>query len=273
MLRNVGSLCPLLLIYNDADTALPMSQLEQAYGANQMLPLSLLKARYKWQPPRSRAQVPAAGRRLFSSSEAYKTHLKLWLWALPTTHRVVYLDLDILILRNIDALLDVVPPTLPDGSPGLGAVTCKTRFGERFFNSGILVLTPSLRTLEQLLELKRFASAPWNGQIPRLADIHGRTFARRAMIRSRPSGSFRTSTRRTRSLHASNTTGLGTRRARCPRRARVNTPTRAYLTLSSTRMRACRAVSTCKLQATSWTRTAARSSTLWASPSLGAIMP
>jgi len=170
MLRNVGSLCPLLLIYNDADTALPMSQLEQAYGANQMLPLSLLKARYKWQPPRSRAQVPAAGRRLFSSSEAYKTHLKLWLWALPTTHRVVYLDLDILILRNIDALLDVVPPTLPDGSPGLGAVTCKTRFGERFFNSGILVLTPSLRTLEQLLELKRFASAPWNGQIPRLAD-------------------------------------------------------------------------------------------------------
>jgi hypothetical protein len=135
-----------------------------------MLPLSLLKARYKWPPPRPRAQVPAAGRRLFSSSEAYNTHLKLWLWALPTTHRVVYLDIDILILRNIDALLDVVPPTLPDGSPGLGAVTCKSKYGERFFNSGILVLTPSLRTLERLLELGRFASAPWNGHIPRPAD-------------------------------------------------------------------------------------------------------
>ena len=46
MLRNVGSRCPLLLIYNDADTELPLSRLKQAYGKGQMVPLSHLKAHY-----------------------------------------------------------------------------------------------------------------------------------------------------------------------------------------------------------------------------------
>ena len=172
MLRNVGSRCPLLLIYNDADTELPLSRLKQAYGKGQMVPLSHLKAHYyEWSRSLRQAQAPASGRRLFSThAEMLNTHLKLWVWALPTEYRVVYLDIDIIILRNIDALLNVVPPTLPDGYPGLGAVTCKSKYGERFFNSGIMVLTPSLRTLQRLMHFARFASAPWNGVIPYYRD-------------------------------------------------------------------------------------------------------
>lgn len=173
MLRDVGTICPLLLVYNDADASLPLARLEAAYGTDKMLPLSRLKARYSRARSHAHRQPPTAnghaieGRRLFSSSEAFNTHLKLWLWALPTPHRVVFLDVDILILRsNVSSLLDVAPPVQRDGSPGLGAVTCKSKYGERYFNSGILVFTPSLRTLERLLELARFATGPWNGHMP-----------------------------------------------------------------------------------------------------------
>jgi hypothetical protein len=94
-------------------------------------------------------------------------------WALPVTGRVVFLDVDLLIMRNIDALLNAIPEPLGrsrwnvvDGSPGVAAVTCKSRWGARFFNSGVMVFTPSLTALRALLELTRFATGPWYGSVP-----------------------------------------------------------------------------------------------------------
>ena len=89
------------------------------------------------------------------------------------TGRVVFLDVDLLIMRNIDALLNAIPEPLGrsrwnvvDGSPGVAAVTCKSRWGARFFNSGVMVFTPSLTALRALLELTRFATGPWYGSVP-----------------------------------------------------------------------------------------------------------
>lgn len=166
-LQLVHSRCPLLLVYDDTDVSLPLALLEEAYGADNMLAVSQLKARYTRLEARNGDHASAAGRRLFATqADVANTHLKLWLWALPV-QRAVFVDVDILILRNIDSLLEGRGPAMmEDGSPGLSAVTCKTRFGSRYFNSGLLVFTPSLRTLRVLLELARFASPPWFGHVP-----------------------------------------------------------------------------------------------------------
>ena len=172
-LRFVNSTCPLLLVYNDADSSLPLPMLRDAYGAHRMLPLRRLKARYN-RTRHARHEAPpvsGAGRRLFATAaEAANTHQKLWLWALPIKGRAVFLDIDILLFRNIDALLEIAPTPQTDGRPGLGAVTCKSKYGERYFNSGVLVFTPSLRALEQLLMYQHFASGLWHGHVPHLGD-------------------------------------------------------------------------------------------------------
>ena len=42
--------------------------------------------------------------------------------------------------------------------------------GNRFFNSGLLVFKPSMRTLRRLLEVERWVNWPWNGHVPRSGD-------------------------------------------------------------------------------------------------------
>lgn len=178
-LQHVQAKCPILLVYNDADTTLPLPLLKRSYSGH-LLPLSRLKARFAKRQAAlndgsnatavgaaAAATTAAAasseadgGRRLFAASEMINTHLKLWLWALPV-QRAVFLDIDILVLRNVDELLQM---RLPPGD--VGAVTCKSKYGERFFNSGLLVFSPSLRKLDQLLEAERFATYPWNGHVP-----------------------------------------------------------------------------------------------------------
>lgn len=93
---------------------------------------------------------------------------KLWLWALPA-RRCVYIDLDMLVLKNLDTLMHAGA----GGSAGsvggaalMAPAACKVRSGTTFFNSGLLVLTPSLDTLGRLLELARFTRHPWNGRVP-----------------------------------------------------------------------------------------------------------
>ena len=160
-LRRVHAACPLLLIYNDADASLigELPRLLSSFGASNVLPLSKLKARYA----RSRRRNAPSKRRLFDGGRGLSnTHLKLWLWALPVK-RAVFLDIDILVLRNVDELLRIGPEAPND----IGSVTCKSKFGDRFFNTGMMIFSPSLRMLHKLLEVERFASWPWNGHIPR----------------------------------------------------------------------------------------------------------
>jgi hypothetical protein len=161
-LQSVGAACPIHIIYNDADHLLQQAlpSLEGAYGSRKVLPLSRLKARYYEHTLRN-ATPSKVGRRLFDRGEVSNTHLKLWLWALPMAH-AIFLDIDILVLRNINELLHINPP-----ADGIGAVTCKSKYGERYFNSGLIVLRPSLRMLQKLLQIERWASHPWNGHIPR----------------------------------------------------------------------------------------------------------
>lgn len=89
--------------------------------------------------------------------------IKLWLFALPPSRfrRVAFLDLDLLITRNIDELLARSDATLA----AVPAPNCKPH-GLPVFNSGVLVFSPSLRTLRSLLIRLRFSMAPWHGALP-----------------------------------------------------------------------------------------------------------
>ena len=167
-LAQMNSSCPLLLVFNDKDSSIPLDKLRSAYsGRHSMLPLSTLTMRH----PAHEQSTRSSGRMLLSTSrEATTTHLKIWLWALRLPGRAVFLDLDILLVRNVDELLRIQPENRANGAPGIGAVTCKSKYGDRFFNSGIFIFSPSLRTLGHLLELARFASSPWNGHIPHRGD-------------------------------------------------------------------------------------------------------
>ena len=166
-LRIVHTACPVTLVYNDR-VQLPLAQLASTYGASNLVPLSVLIKRYRdfARPPSS---TPATtGRRLFDGHhEVSNTHLKLWLWALPVA-RAVFVDIDVLVLRNVDSLVETELPAAParGGIPGIGAVTCKSKYGSRYFNSGLLVFAPSLQALRALLEVERFATHPWYGHIP-----------------------------------------------------------------------------------------------------------
>ena len=166
-LRQVGALiCPIVLVYNDADTSLPLPLLESIYGVNHMVPLSRLRERHARYRASLKPALPVHGRRLFTSSqEALNTHLKLWLWALDGMRHAVFIDIDILVQRSISDLLSVAPR-----KGAIASVTCKSKYGERFFNSGLLVFAPSLPELERLLEIERFSNFPWNGHIPHRDD-------------------------------------------------------------------------------------------------------
>ena len=200
-MRRVKSACPFLLVYNDADSQLPLPLLERTFGRDGLLPLSSLKARFRdyarplsgggggsnhssGQPSflapvkqlavqraatadASAATSDASGRRLFQKDAGVSnTHHKLWLWALPVA-RAVFLDIDMLVLQNVDSLLSMeLPPHGPGGGPKVGAVTCPSKYGNRYFNSGLLVFEPSLDVLKRLLTVERWANMPWNGYIP-----------------------------------------------------------------------------------------------------------
>ena len=204
-LQIVGSECPFLLIYNDADKQIPLQSLESAFGRDGLLPLSSLKARYRdhfakpssagnggssnhnggpsfllaWQrqawghnatsddATSDASDTSSSGRRLFQHETGVgNTHQKLWLWALPV-QRAVFLDIDMLVRSNVDSLLSMeLPSGGPGGGPKVGAVTCKSRYGNRFFNTGLLVFEPSLLVLKHLLEVERWANYPWNGYMP-----------------------------------------------------------------------------------------------------------
>ena len=168
-LAMVGSACNMSLVYDDTDAAMPVSMLQKAYGSDNMFAISALKARYfewlngtKTKTDTHPHQHAKHGRRLYEGQETHNTHDKLWIFALPMK-LAVFLDIDMLILREVDSLLSMEEQIPPDG---IGACTCKSKYGARYFNSGLLVFRPSFKMLQRLLAIDRWASSPWNGHIP-----------------------------------------------------------------------------------------------------------
>jgi hypothetical protein len=102
-----------------------------------------------------------------ASARMFAQAKKLWLFALPASRfrRIAFLDLDLLITRNIDVLL---PPAAAVDSRRMDAVQVPncTPHGVPVFNSGVLVFSPSLHTLHALLMRFRFSTAPWLGALP-----------------------------------------------------------------------------------------------------------
>ena len=155
--RIVGSRCPLTLVVDDTTESkldeLRITMLKDAYRSpHSVLRLSTLM---------NSAGPPRHGRRLFVSTEKVRTHLKVWLWSLKV-RRAVYVDLDMLILKNLDDLLH------DEGGQGepIEAVTCGRAGRRSLYNTGIFAYQPSQEVLDALLRLLRFLGPPWNANVP-----------------------------------------------------------------------------------------------------------
>jgi hypothetical protein len=106
----------------------------------------------------------AAAQRPVRSHHFVSAANKYFLWALdPVRYPLVaYLDVDVLLLRNIDALLH-----LRFEQPIAAVTSAPLCNMHGSFNSGVLVLKPNLETLAWLLLGERFAGWPWKGRVPR----------------------------------------------------------------------------------------------------------
>ena len=93
---------------------------------------------------------------------ARRTHQKLLLWALPGYRTAAFLDVDLLVTRNIDALLHVA------GFAAVSALPYQTAQ----FNSGVFVFAPDLDEAAALLDLSRRAvfRLPKGGAAPSSAN-------------------------------------------------------------------------------------------------------
>ena len=92
------------------------------------------------------------GRRLYASLEYFTPWLKLWLWALPF-QSVIYLDADVLVLRNLDHIFADMASS-EHAEVAAVPTTCHTPLGDlTAFNAGVMWLRPSLRRLRDLQAL------------------------------------------------------------------------------------------------------------------------
>lgn len=185
-LRRQGSSCPLVVVYSDVDSGHRVSQrtldrLAETVGPSNLIPLTKLVLRAQSHPSIAwpigeQSEAGTSGeqpglRKWTNAAQwgagrlAYGVH-KYWLWALDAERfpRVAYLDVDVLVLRNLDTLL------FQEFSHGLAAVTSAPFCQARLFNSGVLVLKPSLATLVRLLLGHRFVNYPWKGRVPTYDD-------------------------------------------------------------------------------------------------------
>lgn len=155
-LRRVGTTCRILLILDDRPRAPALSngswsKLVQTFGNGSLVRVSSLAA--------STSFGERHGRRLLDRGREAKTAsaLKYWAWALSVP-RVCYMDLDVLIKRNVDDLLQWPLPR----NASLAAVRCPGR--SFFFNAGVMLLRPSHDFLRRLLlrdcywEMRKFAN-------------------------------------------------------------------------------------------------------------------
>lgn len=112
-LQRVSSVCPLVLVVADPLSEPAMTQLTAAFGSGNVRRLSELRDRV--------GHHKAAGRQLSQSTLkstrqltrdggwSRRTFQKLLLFALIEFRRAAFLDIDMLVARNIDVLLDQPP--------------------------------------------------------------------------------------------------------------------------------------------------------------------
>ena len=152
-MQRVHSRCPLVLAVADPLPAAAMAELRTAFNASLIRPLSELRSRvdhYK------QLQASSAGRRLAATAAlkttrqltraggwARRTHQKLLLFGLEGYRRAAFLDIDMLVARNIDAILDQPP----------FAAVAALPYSTTSFNSGVFVYEPSLSTAAALDDL------------------------------------------------------------------------------------------------------------------------
>ena len=108
-MRRVRSACPLLLLYDDRMgrmSAEAVATLRHKFGAERMTSISsLAHVSSPHEQPHPRLNNHRLhGRRLYA--HVSQTHAKVYVWALPY-ERVIYLDLDVLLLANIDDVFRV----------------------------------------------------------------------------------------------------------------------------------------------------------------------
>ena len=160
----VRSVCPLLLVVDDvthrgSQVAVPeaaLSTLRSAFGASSVVPLSRLTERID-----RYSGAPAAGRRLKAKQAPHpsgwvqNTHGKLLLWALPGGYqRACFLDLDMAVVGNMDALLYEQPFAAVAAMP----------YSSRLFNSGVFVFEPSVKVASELATLSRATDSGTGGK-------------------------------------------------------------------------------------------------------------
>jgi hypothetical protein len=171
--------CPMLVVVDDltkgrnlsaGTTAALMAELE-VVTLSSLVSRAFSEHDMSWPPPRDARAAGGASHTVAAPMQQVTHHNhfasagnKHYLWALdPSRYPLVaYLDVDTLVLQNVDALLHV------RFQERIAAVTsgpiCNSHAS---FNSGVMVLKPSLETLAWLLLGERFAAWPWKGRVPR----------------------------------------------------------------------------------------------------------
>ena len=163
------SICPLIVVHDDINAAQRLSNSTlNAFTArvSHVVPISSLVERAF-----ADVGLPSppftAGMRSNGSRSNYQSRLsfaasKYWLWAFDEAQfsRLGYLDVDLLLMENIDELL------LSNFTEPLAAASNGPLCQFRSFNSGVMVLKPSLQTLLWLLVGDRFSRYPWFGRMP-----------------------------------------------------------------------------------------------------------
>ena len=177
MMTEVSSACPFHLVVDDRDNtangigAESLERLRREYGERRLISLSSIISL-------TAQQKSLHGRRLLhGGAEAYRASAaRLMLWALPPERfpLLAYLDLDLIIFRNVDVLLQTQLPFAGFAAVGdcqvytAGRVIKKGAKGVLpVFNGGVLVFRPSLAALTNLATTSRWMAYPWNGFRPR----------------------------------------------------------------------------------------------------------
>jgi hypothetical protein len=173
--QRVHTRCPFTLVYDDAAIGESSSKRLALTFGTRLLRLSELVAsvgaivrKAREQPlinKRARALAgrltrPAAGNG--PKSWGLQSLQKIWLWSLPPARYPLacFVDLDVLIRENLDALLDPrvldhegVAGTESFSLAAVSALGCRT--GANVFNAALLVFRPSRTTLSALLRRDR----------------------------------------------------------------------------------------------------------------------
>ncbi|QPG75743.1 hypothetical protein FOA43_003103 [Brettanomyces nanus] len=143
-LRNSGSIIPIVLLYSKGNVKPEIVQRLTDSGLfSQMLNVDndIIVSRNRYELVN-----------LLKRSELDKTLTKLNCWRLISYEKIIYLDSDTLVVRNIDHLFDLhIDSSQIYAAPDCGWPDC--------FNSGVFLFKPDLETFRQLKEFSETADS------------------------------------------------------------------------------------------------------------------